>query len=141
MVIAGSYEVAVKMMGDMTFLTALLNFPKEQINDETVELLQVGLGQGGLRGVGSGCGFDNALIEARGYCEWMLLLAISFLAWTVCHMSSLRPSIRSVTVPHVSLASPTLPHPTSIMRAHARPQAMWQVGFRLGCLPTDAHNA
>ncbi|KIZ06069.1 Dynein gamma chain, flagellar outer arm [Monoraphidium neglectum] len=40
MVIAGSYEVAVKMMGDMTFLTALLNFPKEQINDETVELLQ-----------------------------------------------------------------------------------------------------
>lgn len=40
MVIAGSYEVAVKMMGDMNFLTALLNFPKEQINDETVELLQ-----------------------------------------------------------------------------------------------------
>jgi len=44
MVIAGSYEVAVKMMGDMSFLTALLNFPKEQINDETVELLQVGGG-------------------------------------------------------------------------------------------------
>ena len=42
MVIGGSYEVAVKMMGDMNFLTALLNFAKEQINDETVELLQVG---------------------------------------------------------------------------------------------------
>jgi hypothetical protein len=40
MVISGSYEVAVKMMGDMNFLTSLLNFPKEQINDETVELLQ-----------------------------------------------------------------------------------------------------
>lgn len=42
MVIGGSYEVAVKMMGDMNFLTSLLNFAKEQINDETVELLQVG---------------------------------------------------------------------------------------------------
>lgn len=42
MVIAGTYEEAVKMMGDINFLSALMNFPKEQINDETVELLQVG---------------------------------------------------------------------------------------------------
>lgn len=49
MVIAGSYEVAVKMMGDMNFLTALLNFPKEQINDETVELVQVSCLLGELR--------------------------------------------------------------------------------------------
>lgn len=40
MVVAGTYDVAVKMMGDMNFLTSLLNFAKEQINDETVELLQ-----------------------------------------------------------------------------------------------------
>uniref|UniRef100_A0A383W453 AAA+ ATPase domain-containing protein n=1 Tax=Tetradesmus obliquus TaxID=3088 RepID=A0A383W453_TETOB len=40
MVLAGSYDTSVKMMGDMGFLTSLLNFPKEQINDETVELLQ-----------------------------------------------------------------------------------------------------
>eukprot|EP00878_Enallax_costatus_P011217 GHUV01011714.1.p1 GENE.GHUV01011714.1~~GHUV01011714.1.p1 ORF type:complete len:503 (+),score=217.42 GHUV01011714.1:213-1511(+) len=40
MVLAGSYEMAVKMMGDMGFLTSLLNYPKEQIDDETVELLQ-----------------------------------------------------------------------------------------------------
>ena len=40
-VIMGSYEEAVRMMGDMNFLQALLNFPKETINDETVELLQV----------------------------------------------------------------------------------------------------
>lgn len=40
MVLAGSYETSVKMMGDMGFLTSLLNFPKEQIDDETVELLQ-----------------------------------------------------------------------------------------------------
>lgn len=39
MVVAGTYDMAVKMMSDMNFLTALLNFPKEQINDETVELL------------------------------------------------------------------------------------------------------
>jgi hypothetical protein len=44
MVIGGSYEIAVKMMGDMNFLTSLLEFAKEQINDETVELLQVGAG-------------------------------------------------------------------------------------------------
>lgn len=41
MVIAGTYEEAVKMMGDLNFLQALVNFPKEQINDETLELLQV----------------------------------------------------------------------------------------------------
>jgi hypothetical protein len=40
-VLVGSYEEAVKMMGDMNFLQALVNFPKEAINDETVELLQV----------------------------------------------------------------------------------------------------
>ncbi len=31
---------AVKMMGDIQFLTALQNFPKEGITDETVELLK-----------------------------------------------------------------------------------------------------
>lgn len=40
-VIVGSYEEAVRMMGEMNFLQSLLNFPKEAINDETVELLQV----------------------------------------------------------------------------------------------------
>ncbi len=39
-VILGTYDMAVKMMSDMNFLSALMNFPKEQINDETVELLQ-----------------------------------------------------------------------------------------------------
>ncbi|KAI3432720.1 hypothetical protein D9Q98_004263 [Chlorella vulgaris] len=39
MVLAGAYEEAVKMMGDMNFLQSLVNFPKEAINDETVELL------------------------------------------------------------------------------------------------------
>lgn len=39
-VILGSYEEAVRMMGDLNFLQALLSFPKEAINDETVELLQ-----------------------------------------------------------------------------------------------------
>lgn len=28
------------MMGDINFLVTLTNFPKEQINDETVELLR-----------------------------------------------------------------------------------------------------
>lgn len=40
MVVAGSYDQSVKMMQDSNFLGALVNFPKEQINDETVELLQ-----------------------------------------------------------------------------------------------------
>lgn len=40
MVIGGSYGEAIKMMSDSNFLNALLSFPKEQINDETVELLQ-----------------------------------------------------------------------------------------------------
>lgn len=40
MVIMGTYSEAVKMMGDLNFLGALMNFPKEQINDETVELLE-----------------------------------------------------------------------------------------------------
>lgn len=39
-VLLGAYDMAVKMMSDMNFLGALMNFPKEQINDETVELLQ-----------------------------------------------------------------------------------------------------
>lgn len=40
MVIMGSFDEAVKMMGDMNFLGALVNFAKDGINDETVELLQ-----------------------------------------------------------------------------------------------------
>ncbi|KAK9841874.1 hypothetical protein WJX81_008571 [Elliptochloris bilobata] len=40
MVLSGTYDEAVKMMGDIQFLTALQNFPKEGITDETVELLQ-----------------------------------------------------------------------------------------------------
>ena len=40
MVLLGTYDMAVKMMGDMNFLGHLVNFPKEQINDETVELLK-----------------------------------------------------------------------------------------------------
>ncbi|KAK9865923.1 hypothetical protein WJX84_001850 [Apatococcus fuscideae] len=39
MVLLGTYDEAVRMMGDSTFLNSLMNFPKEQINDETVELL------------------------------------------------------------------------------------------------------
>ena len=39
-VLLGTYEEAVRMMGDTAFLNALMNFPKEQITDETVELLQ-----------------------------------------------------------------------------------------------------
>lgn len=39
-VIVGTYEEAVKMMGDITFLQSLVKFPKEQMNDETIELLQ-----------------------------------------------------------------------------------------------------
>ena len=38
-VLVGNYEEAVKMMGDTNFLSALINFPKEAITDETVELL------------------------------------------------------------------------------------------------------
>ena len=38
-VLLGTYEEAVRMMGDTQFLSALMNFPKEQITDETVELL------------------------------------------------------------------------------------------------------
>uniref|UniRef100_A0A061RL16 Flagellar outer dynein arm heavy chain gamma n=1 Tax=Tetraselmis sp. GSL018 TaxID=582737 RepID=A0A061RL16_9CHLO len=40
MVVLGNYEESVRMMGDPNFLQALLSFPKEQINDETVELLK-----------------------------------------------------------------------------------------------------
>jgi len=39
MVLEGSYDLAVKMMSDSKFLDALISFPKDQINDETVELL------------------------------------------------------------------------------------------------------
>jgi hypothetical protein len=39
-VLCTSYELSVKMMSDSQFLSHLMNFPKEQINDETVELLQ-----------------------------------------------------------------------------------------------------
>ena len=37
---AVSYETALKMMSDVNFLSSLLNFPKEEINDEDIELLQ-----------------------------------------------------------------------------------------------------
>ena len=40
MVLEASYPEAVKMMNDMGFLQNLLTFPKEEINDETVELLK-----------------------------------------------------------------------------------------------------
>jgi len=40
MVLEGSFDQAVKMMGDMQLLSSLLQFPKEAITDETVELLQ-----------------------------------------------------------------------------------------------------
>ena len=40
MVLEASYPEALKMMSDMGFLQKLLNFPKEEMNDETVELLQ-----------------------------------------------------------------------------------------------------
>lgn len=36
----GAYETSVKMMSDSGFLSHLMNFAKEQINDETVELLK-----------------------------------------------------------------------------------------------------
>lgn len=39
-VLVGTYDMAIKMMSDISFLPSLVNFPKEQINDETVELLQ-----------------------------------------------------------------------------------------------------
>ena len=39
-VLVGNYEEAVKMMGDTNFLNTLVNFPKEAITDETVELLK-----------------------------------------------------------------------------------------------------
>ena len=38
-VYAASYKFALKLMAGSTFLDDLKNFPKEQINDETVELL------------------------------------------------------------------------------------------------------
>ena len=40
MVLCGAYDEAVKMMGDIGFLTALQNFHKEGITDETIELLK-----------------------------------------------------------------------------------------------------
>ena len=40
-VLAASYEESTKMMADMNFLQSLLTFPKDSINDETVELLKV----------------------------------------------------------------------------------------------------
>lgn len=41
-VIEATYSESLKMMNDMNFLQSLLNFPKDEINDETVELLEVG---------------------------------------------------------------------------------------------------
>ena len=65
MVLAGSYDEAVKMMGDLNFLQALMNFPKEAINDETVELLQVGgcdvwVGEWGARALAARCALRAA---------------------------------------------------------------------------------
>ena len=40
-VVSSSYQYSINMMSDMGFLGTLMNFPKEQINDETIELLQV----------------------------------------------------------------------------------------------------
>ena len=40
MVVVGSYDKSIVMMSDIQFLTSLMNFPKEEINDETIELLQ-----------------------------------------------------------------------------------------------------
>jgi dynein heavy chain, axonemal len=40
LVIDGCYTEAIKMMNDISFLSALMNFPKQSINDETVELLK-----------------------------------------------------------------------------------------------------
>jgi len=40
LVLVGNYDEAVKMMGDTAFLSSLINFPKEAINNETVELLR-----------------------------------------------------------------------------------------------------
>lgn len=40
-VVTSSYQYSINMMSDMGFLGTLMNFPKEQINDETIELLQV----------------------------------------------------------------------------------------------------
>lgn len=40
MVLEATYEESLKMMSDMGFLQTLLSFPKDEINDETVELLQ-----------------------------------------------------------------------------------------------------
>lgn len=39
-IIDGSYETSLKMMSDLGFLSALMNFPKEFMTDEDVELLQ-----------------------------------------------------------------------------------------------------
>jgi dynein heavy chain, axonemal len=39
-VLCGAFETSVKMMSDSQFLSHLMHFPKEQINDEMVELLQ-----------------------------------------------------------------------------------------------------
>jgi dynein heavy chain len=43
-VVTSSYQYSINMMSDMGFLGTLMNFPKEQINDETIELLQVRFG-------------------------------------------------------------------------------------------------
>lgn len=40
MVVKGSWEASSRMMGDSTFLSSLVNFPKEAMTDETCELLE-----------------------------------------------------------------------------------------------------
>ena len=40
MLLISGVPVSTQMMGDISFLVTLTNFPREQINDETVELLR-----------------------------------------------------------------------------------------------------
>ena len=81
MVILGTYEEAVKMMGDLTFLQALVNFPKENINDETVELLQVGWMVW--------LGWHSACCACN--CVWWILEALSAVFTLATLSSSLAP--------------------------------------------------
>lgn len=65
-VLMGTYDMAVKMMGDMNFLSNLVNFPKEQINDETVS----------GRGEGQGQRLRDRERQQRPGGVWMVHLAV-----------------------------------------------------------------
>ena len=112
-VICGDYEAAVRMMGDTQFLSALVNFPKEAITDETVELLQpyfaapdfnyesakkvssvfvVGWGGGGGGGGGGGSGKEGKGGEKKRERECVLLLSLSLSLQTLFSYLSLSPS-------------------------------------------------